>query len=421
MRRLLLEMRSLKTQMLSIPISAHEQGKGEGGRGKAQNTLPTHHSTGNVSPGHEMLAVDEAALEMGVSLPPFREGRLIFPSPSERHWLRWTLLSTTVLATGWFLYRNSSLCGSENLNRWLSTAAARARESYREHIELPLRRLVEEGTAQLKRRGPSVSEAEVWGERQALRRMLVDFERDNQSRIAQMHASSEGEMHAPMGQAMHASAGEGTGTLPGAEGREAMLGAEADSLAGVMAVYQGELRRPLLGVVRGSLVRSLLIQLHKLKCDVGTAMLELETVMRSQELTLALVAAMPALLLLAALGRATFSWMSLTPPDYEGMATEVRMQAVQLERALMAAGWSEEAGAKGKLAEQLGETLLLAARLQSALNCLFTRSGRLSRNQQLEWANIQDDLTLLEDVWRGASMKLETLRAMKRSYRAFLV
>ena len=61
--------------------------------------------------------------------------------------------------------------------------------------------------------------------------------------------------------------------------------------------YESEMQRPLANLVGGELVRTLLIQVQKLKVDTASAMLEMDQILKANELSISLVAAVPALLL----------------------------------------------------------------------------------------------------------------------------
>ena len=64
----------------------------------------------------------------------------------------------------------------------------------------------------------------------------------------------------------------------------------------LMRTYESELKRPLQNMINGQLARALLIQVQKLKVDTESAMLELDQILRANELNVALIAAIPAIL-----------------------------------------------------------------------------------------------------------------------------
>lgn len=63
-----------------------------------------------------------------------------------------------------------------------------------------------------------------------------------------------------------------------------------------MRTYESELKHPIRNMINGQLARALLIQVQKLKVDTESAMLELDQILRANELNVALIAAIPAIL-----------------------------------------------------------------------------------------------------------------------------
>ncbi|CAK8544046.1 unnamed protein product [Lathyrus sativus] len=62
----------------------------------------------------------------------------------------------------------------------------------------------------------------------------------------------------------------------------------------VMDRYEKELMHPIQNLVSGELARAMLIQVQKLKLDIETAMLELNQILRANEINFAVLAALPA-------------------------------------------------------------------------------------------------------------------------------
>lgn len=63
-----------------------------------------------------------------------------------------------------------------------------------------------------------------------------------------------------------------------------------------MRSYESELKSPLWNTFTGQLPRALLIQVQKLKVDTESAMLQLDQILRANELNVALIAAIPAII-----------------------------------------------------------------------------------------------------------------------------
>ncbi|KAG8893068.1 Nuclear control of ATPase protein 2 [Tulasnella sp. 417] len=73
-------------------------------------------------------------------------------------------------------------------------------------------------------------------------------------------------------------------------------------LTPVLRIYEQDIKSPLSSVVRGSLVRSLLIQIQKTKVDVDLALTGIDRLLQSQQLTFAFVGVAPSLAILYVFG-----------------------------------------------------------------------------------------------------------------------
>lgn len=104
-----------------------------------------------------------------------------------------------------------------------------------------------------------MSKESLRGDQASLERMVVDFAKDNASRTN----------GAPMDEAELA--------VVRAKVREG-------DLTPVLRAYEEDLRRPIVGTVRGDLIRALLIQVQKTKVDVEVAVGGIDALLKSQEL-----------------------------------------------------------------------------------------------------------------------------------------
>ncbi|GAA5978343.1 hypothetical protein JCM10908_004322 [Rhodotorula pacifica] len=77
----------------------------------------------------------------------------------------------------------------------------------------------------------------------------------------------------------------------------------AGDLTPVLRVWEEDIKSPIKSAVRGSLVRTLLIQVQKVKVDVALAMDGIEKMLKSQQLTFGFVGVAPSMLILALVGR----------------------------------------------------------------------------------------------------------------------
>ena len=66
----------------------------------------------------------------------------------------------------------------------------------------------------------------------------------------------------------------------------------------LMKDYEEELKNPIKGMISGNLMRSMLIQVQKLKVHTEAAMLTMDQILASNELTIAATAALPAIAIL---------------------------------------------------------------------------------------------------------------------------
>jgi nuclear control of ATPase protein 2 len=71
-------------------------------------------------------------------------------------------------------------------------------------------------------------------------------------------------------------------------------------LTPVLRAYERDLRKPFMGIIRGDLVRALLIQIQKTKVDVEIAIGGINSLLKSQELLFGLIGLTPGILILFA-------------------------------------------------------------------------------------------------------------------------
>lgn len=102
-----------------------------------------------------------------------------------------------------------------------------------------------------------MSRASLEGDRASLERMVVDFAIDE---------------------------GNGTASLPEVAIAELRERVREGDLTPVLRAYERDMKSPLVGVVRGNLLRALLIQIQKTKVDIEVAMGGIDSILKSQEL-----------------------------------------------------------------------------------------------------------------------------------------
>ncbi|KAI4201480.1 MAG: hypothetical protein LQ346_002166 [Caloplaca aetnensis] len=128
-----------------------------------------------------------------------------------------------------------------------------------------------------------MSKESLRGDQASLERMVVDFAKDNAFRTNGA-ALDETEL-----------------AVVRAKVREG-------DLTPVLRAYEKDLRRPIVGTVRGDLIRALLIQVQKTKVDVEVAVGGIDALLKSQELVFGFVGVTPGILVCLGL----FRWFSGT-------------------------------------------------------------------------------------------------------------
>ncbi|KAG7947737.1 hypothetical protein I3843_14G108800 [Carya illinoinensis] len=106
----------------------------------------------------------------------------------------------------------------------------------------------------------------------------------------------------------------------------------------VMERYEKELTHPIQNLLNGELARALLIQVQKLKLDIETAMLELDQILKANEINFAVLAALPAFFLSLILLMLVRAWFK-RDTRAEGRGRMARLQRrlliVEVERRIM--------------------------------------------------------------------------------------
>jgi len=178
--------------------------------------------------------------------------------------------------------------------------------------------------------------------------MLADFDRDVSNSSSSSNWNSK--------------------TSKAGSGAEATANADSSplSMARLMKTYEAELRHPVKNLVSGQLARCLLIQLQKVKVDSASALLEMDQVLRANELSLAATAAVPALAVVWVLGlgvKKVFFANRGPPPDPRRAAAPLRSAFCDAEDALVRAaevgegGGEEEEELEGKAIFEIGRAL----------------------------------------------------------------
>lgn len=173
------------------------------------------------------------------------------PSPIIRYWLPATALlisSSTILRI--LVNRKADIL------TWIQELGSTVMDFWSNWVVEPARKLI--GTIRHDEAAEIslMSKRSLEGDRESLERMVVDFAVDNPE----------------------------TGSMTELEVADLRAKIKEGDLTPVLRAYEKDLRRPLIGVVKGNLIRALLIQIQKTKVDIEIAMGGIDSLLKSQEL-----------------------------------------------------------------------------------------------------------------------------------------
>lgn len=191
------------------------------------------------------------------------------------------------------------------------------------------------------------------------------------------------------------------GGVPASQDLSVVLTAvEAGDITVVMREYESGIRKPISGLLFGSVLRTILIQVQKQKVDVDRAMTALDQIMRSNELNFQLIAAIPALLIVGALGYEARKFFARTNDTSRTIAIYADLRSALRRVEIM-------------LHDNDCLSLLEQGALVVLVHNLWVRSRGLSVSLRRRF---EEDLRLLLNAKHGIARKMATLRRMYRQY-----
>jgi len=324
----------------------------------------------------EVLSFAKATAQKLQSAPLIELPRwLKAPTTAQRHWIALTVGGALAGYGVLFLYRHSRLSGSRDLDNWAQQGVSLVGSAWKEHVIMPLDRVRGELFDTFRRRPAIVTLGDYEAERDSLQRMLNEFKADHHSRN-KANGTTDGTTDSPS---------------------SAMADAGMDVL---MRSYETQLRSPIRSLVGGDLARCVLIQVQKVKTDTQAAMLEIDQILRANELSISLVAAIPAFIVAGALIYGLSGYLTPTAPDPRREALPLRMALIDAERALQSimiitnkysdintdsitVVMSEEA--EGEFTFRLGQAWEEA-------RSLFRKHRGLLRSGDAEWERMRSDM-----------------------------
>ncbi|KAJ2974629.1 hypothetical protein NUW58_g8597 [Xylaria curta] len=186
------------------------------------------------------------------------------PSRLVRYWLPATVLllsSTTILRI--FVNRQKEILD------WVQDLGSTIHDFWFNWVIEPMRKVIGTIRHDANSEIAIMSRDSLKADRESLERMVVDFAIDKSTTATGASSLSETQVAD-----IRAKVREGDVTP-------------------ILRAYEKDLRSPLLGTVRGDLVRTLLIQVQKTKVDVEVAMSGIDSLLRSQELVFGFVGLTP--------------------------------------------------------------------------------------------------------------------------------
>lgn len=183
----------------------------------------------------------------------------------------------------------------------------------------------------------------------------------------------------------------------------------------VMMRYEKELMHPIQNLLSGELSRALLIQVQKLKLDIEEAMLELDQILRANEINFAILAALPAFFLSLIVIMLMRAWFK-QDKKAEGRGRVARIQRrlliVEVERKIMQLESCKDQGQEKDAQCMLGLALYYLDRLYCSVEGHARATG--------EWISLRQDIIDLAKPDFQTAHKLRIISRMERIYDCLL-
>ncbi|KAJ4978366.1 hypothetical protein NE237_009146 [Protea cynaroides] len=296
------------------------------------------------------------------------------------YWFRYSCGAVGLTICSVWLLRHSSLMGSSDIDNWIHEARDSTVSFWNDHVEQPLLSIRDELFETFRRRHKGVMELEeVQLTADSLHRMLLTFSEQTKGEKFQENPSDHEMMEI------------------------------------VMARYEKELMHPIQSLLGGELARALLIQIQKLKLDTETAMLELDQILKANEINFAILAALPAFFLFLILVMLLRSWSTKeTGAEGRGRIDRVqrRLLIVEVEKRIMQFHNSVDHGLEEDAHCTFGLALISLDRLYKAVERHAKATG--------EWLSLRQDIINLGKPDLQLTYKLTVTSRMERVYDCLL-
>lgn len=193
------------------------------------------------------------------------------PSRLVRYWLPLTvgiLSSSTILRI--LVNRQAEIV------QWIRDLGTTTIDFWRNWVVEPTRKIIKTIRHDEGSEVSIMSKRSLEGDRDSLERMVVDFAIDNPANASETGSSAR---------------------LTDSEIADLRLRVRDGDLTPVLKAYEKDLASPLMGTVRGNLIRALLIQIQKTKVDVEVAIGGIDNLLKSQELVFGFIGLTPGILI----------------------------------------------------------------------------------------------------------------------------
>ncbi|XP_073313537.1 protein DGS1, mitochondrial-like [Primulina huaijiensis] len=302
------------------------------------------------------------------------------PKKVTLYWMRYSCGALGFSFCSIWILRHSKLMGSSDIDNWIREATDSTISFWKDHVEQPILSIRDELFETFRKRQKGVMEhAEVQLTADSLHRMLLAFSEQTVGKKFPKNASDQ------------------------------------EMLEIVMTRYEKELMHPIQGLVGGELVRALLIQVQKLKLDIDEAMLELDQILRANEINFAILAALPAFFLSLILAMLVRAWFKKdTRAEGRGRVARIqrRLLLVEIERAIVQLQRCEDQGLEKDAKCMYGLVLYFL----DSLHCAVERQAKSTG----EWICLRQDIVDLANPGLQTGYKLNIMSQLKGVYDCLL-
>ncbi|XP_050237143.1 protein DGS1, mitochondrial [Mercurialis annua] len=302
------------------------------------------------------------------------------PKKVTQYWVRYTCGAVGLSVCSMWLIKHSRLVGSPDIDNWIREAKESTVSFFSDHVEQPLLSIRDELFDTFRKRHKGVMEVEeVQLTAKSLHRMLMAFTEQTKGQKVPENAS------------------------------------EQELLEIVMNRYEKELMHPIQNLLSGELARGLLIQVQKLKLDIETAMLELDQILKANEINFAVLAALPAFFLSLLLLMVVRAWFKRdTKAEGKGRIArrQRRLLLVEVEKRIMQYQTFIDQGLEKESQCMFGLMLCSLDRLFHAVQGHAEATG--------EWQCLKQDILDLGKPGIQTTYKLVVTSRMERVYECLL-